>query len=253
MVMTDLSVSNQTPVSEQIRQNAQPTHARYEVRMTVSDMLNTLAQRPHTADSFNPYALDDAWGAARRHNLTLYLETMIGRCADTLLLMEAPGYRGCRVTGIPATSRQVLLSGVGVFAGAYQDTHEVGFELYQREQTSTILWNTLAALAITPLVWNAVPFHPHQAANPHSNRPPRPSEIQEGITYLQSLQALFTLKHIIAVGNSAARALTRPGIPHHQIRHPAQGGKTAFVRGLTEVADVLQRPTSPQAFCNGAK
>ena len=62
-----------------------------------------------SATVFNPYAGVDELSAMRRHNLSLYLRRMAERQPRLLLLGEAPGYRGCRVTGVPFTSESILL------------------------------------------------------------------------------------------------------------------------------------------------
>jgi hypothetical protein len=146
------------------------------------------------------------------------------------MLMEAPGYRGCRVTGIPVTSRKVMLS--GTIGEGYEDTHEVGFERYHSEQSATIVWETLVTLPRLPVIWNTFPFHPHQANDLHSNRTPRPTEQREGLSYIEALCTRFAFQQFVAVGNVAAKAFTQLGLPYTQIRHPAQGGKHEFVRGI---------------------
>ena len=44
----------------------------------------------------------------RRENLKLYLEKMKKLNPSFLLLGEAPGYKGCRLTGIPFSSEKIL-------------------------------------------------------------------------------------------------------------------------------------------------
>ena len=72
---------------------------------------------------------------------------MAARAPRTLLVMEAPGYRGCRLTGVPVTSRKVLLEGVPALqifgaAAGYRDVADAGFERVYSEQSATIVWNT---------------------------------------------------------------------------------------------------------------
>ena len=72
-----------------------------------------------------------------------------------LLLMEAPGYRGCRLTGVPVTSRKVLLEGapaLDIFGrqAGFRDVADVGFERVYGEQSATIVWNTLSDLGALP-------------------------------------------------------------------------------------------------------
>ena len=194
-------------------------------------------------DAFNEYAPRGADNAIRRANLRLYLRAMAARAPRTLLVMEAPGYRGCRLTGVPVTSRKVLLEGVpalrifGVDAG-YRDVSDVGFERVYGEQSATIVWETLARLDALPVIWNTFPFHPHQAGRPLSNRRPRKAETELGAAFLLRLLALWRFERIIAVGNVAYETLGKLGVDCHKVRHPAQGGKNDFVAGLSALLSV---------------
>ncbi len=217
--------------------------ADFETR--IAALIADLTAAPVPPDAFNPYSAAAAGdtarnNATRRENLRLYLLEMAHRFAAgaprVLLLAEAPGYRGCRLTGVPVTSR-LLLVGIpelGLFGAAqgYQQTDDAGFEDVRGEQTATILWGTLAGLGVAPLIWNTYPFHPHKPGEPRSNRAPRSSEIAQGMDFARLLLALYEPAQIIAVGNTAAHALAALQLPHDKVRHPAQGGKRDFVTGL---------------------
>lgn len=188
-------------------------------------------------DAFNPYAPDNPYNAVRLHNFGLYLRQISAQGAPVMLLMEAPGYRGCRLTGVPVTSRRILLDGlVGIDCfgpdKGYQDVAEPDFAAIQGEQSATILWSTLAGLGVTPLVWNTFPFHPHKSGHALSNRKPRADEVRIGRDFMRQAVSLFQPRQIIAVGNVAESALQAEALPHVKVRHPAQGGKNDFVAGL---------------------
>src|SRR5262245_2467652 len=91
------------------------------------------AVEPSGADVFNQYRADDnPNNAIRRANFTLYLQQIVERQARTLLVMEAPGYRGSRITGVPVTSRKVLLEGVATLKlfgteNGFQNVADAGF------------------------------------------------------------------------------------------------------------------------------
>ena len=209
----------------------------------IDDFIRDLSRARLAADALNQYAPGDADNAIRRANLRLYLRTMAARTPRTLLVMEAPGYRGCRLTGVPVTSRKVLLEGVpalrffGVDAG-YRDVKDAGFERVYGEQSATIVWETLARLDALPVIWNTFPFHPHRAGRPLSNRRPRKAETEMGAVFLLRLLALWRFKRFIAVGNVAYETLGRLGIDCHKVRHPAHGGKNDFVAGLSALLSV---------------
>jgi uracil-DNA glycosylase len=132
-----------------------------------------------------------------------YLETHAD--APVLLVGEAPGYRGARVSGLPFTSeRQLTGSGPS-------------------EATATIVRRTLADLEVDALCWNVVPTHPGTASG---NRRPTRSEVEQSLSFLSELARL---RRILAVGR-LAQAVT--GAPY--IRHPARGGAARFRAGLLQ-------------------
>ena len=196
-----------------------------------------------SADVCNEYAPGDANNAIRRENLRLYLREMAARETTTLLVMEAPGYRGCRLTGVPVTSRKVLLEGVpalhvfGAEAG-YRDAADTGFERVYGEQSATIVWGALAQLGALPMIWNTFPFHPHSAGRPLSNRRPRKTETALGAVFLKRVLSLWRFRQVAAVGNVAYQTLGDLGVPCRKLRHPAHGGKNDFVAGLSALLSV---------------
>jgi uracil-DNA glycosylase len=197
----------------------------------------------------NPYR--GAAGAARLANLRRYLDVAGGCGAATILVGEAPGYRGCAVTGIPFTSRRLLVTDLGrwgLFAGARFEAGE-WLGRPHSEATASIVWRHVPRLLpAPPLVWNAFPFHPHPPGDAGHNRPLDARELEEGLGYLQLFLRAFPDARPIAVGRRAAEALARLGRPPDLIlRHPARGGAMAFARGLAAAAIRCSRPTTAQA------
>ncbi len=203
----------------------------------IDSFVSALSQAQLQPDAFNEYAPGNPDNAIRRANLTLYLRAMQMRKPAALLLLEAPGYRGCRLTGVPVTSRRILLEGsvaLGMFGrgAGFRDVGDVGFERVYGEQSATIVWGALAEMRALPLIWNAFPFHPHRAGNPLSNRKPRQAELALGADFTRLLLAIWAFEQVIAVGNVAHALLRKQGIAYHKLRHPANGGKKDFVAGL---------------------
>jgi hypothetical protein len=203
----------------------------------IASFIDRLARSECAADAYNEYAYGPNTNTIRRGNLSLYLHAMAERRPRSLLVMEAPGYRGCRLTGVPVTSRKLLLQGIpdlDLFGTArgFEDVPEPGFEHIQGEQSATILWGALSQLGVVPLIWNTFPFHPHQAGKALSNRRPRSAETALGMTFLASLIEWFAPAQIIAVGNVAHATLQSMDLECSKVRHPAQGGKNDFVAGL---------------------
>lgn len=212
-----------------------------------SAFVERLASAPGAPSIFNPYAGDGPAAAARRGNLILYLRRMAGRRPALLLIGEAPGYRGCRQTGVPFTSASILLadpSPFGLFgtAAGYSPPVEAG---PQREATATIVWAVLSELGVLPLLWNALPFHPHRLGLPDSNRTPTMAELTRGREAVEALLDLYRPQRVVAVGGKAAGALVRWEIDAARVRHPGHGGKHAFRRELAAALQGAQLPTAP--------
>jgi len=206
----------------------------------IDNFIKQLAAETFGDDVYNEYAPNNPNNLIRQANFRRYLQAMEKRSPKQMMVMEAPGYRGCRLTGVPVTSRKILLEGVpeldmfGTDKG-YQATDDVGFENVYGEQSATIVWGTLLEIGHVPLIWNTFPFHPRKAGEQRSNRKPRKSETTIGIKYLEQIIAHFQPKTIIAIGNVAHETLSSMGIDCQKVRHPAQGGKNDFVAGLTEI------------------
>jgi len=190
------------------------------------------------ANNFFNHAVPE--NALRRHNLQLYLQEMLERRPKVLLVGEAPGFRGMRITGVPFTNR-VILGGAANSFGLFGPGK--GYVLppeaagVAAEPTATVLWQVLEEVGFLPLLWSAFPWHPHQPGNPLSNRTPRPSETKLGTPFWQELAELFGISTIVAVGNVAQHSLQRSGLDVPKIRHPAHGGRSGFKLGLEQLLE----------------
>lgn len=149
--------------------------------------------------TFNQYA----HSALLRDRLAAYLAERAD--APILLVAEAPGYRGTRLSGIPLTSERQL-AGTG-----------------PAEATATIVHRVLADLEIADdvLLWNVVPTHPGTAT---SNRPPTRAEVEQSAPFLAELTCG---RRVVPVGRLAHSRLG--GV---YVRHPSRGGARAFRCGL---------------------
>lgn len=209
-------------------------------KSSLSDLIDRLGALPASDRVFNPYAPpDDPAAAIRRANLARYLEIMQERQPRLALIFEAPGYRGCALTGIPVMSERIMLRGIekwSLFGAGYHPTS--GQAGGVAEMTATILWEALIAhLAQPPLIWNSVPLHPHQPGQRRSNRTPTTDEIRMGQPFIEAVLSLYPIQTVAAVGRKAQFALEEMGIMAVPLRHPSQGGKAGFISGLLEIRD----------------
>ena len=156
---------------------------------------------------------------------------------EFILAGEAPGYQGCRYSGIALTSERLLGEGaiprIPALTGRLS-TRRLPFS----EPSATIVWKTLHRLGIEErtILWNAMQLHPHRTDNLWSNRTPTPSEISLGEPALRILIEAFPNAKIIAVGKKSEWLLHEMGIPTAgSVRHPANGGATQFSTGLKDL------------------
>jgi uracil-DNA glycosylase len=150
-------------------------------------------------ETYNQYARSEL----RRERLRAYLQ--LHAHVDTILVGEAAGYRGARVSGVPFTSERQL-TGKG-----------------PAEATATIVHRVLRELGIEDdvLLWNVVPTHPGTAT---SNRRPTRIEVLDARAFLDEVTRG---RRVLVVGRLAAEALDAP-----YVRHPSHGGAADFVAGL---------------------
>jgi hypothetical protein len=157
--------------------------------------------------TFNFYR-EGVGAPVRRERLAAYLEERAG--AAWILVGEAAGYRGARVSGIPFTSERQLTGGA------------------PGEATATIVHRVLAELGVAEqiLLWNLVPTHPHAAADSATNRAPTRAEIAAARRFFVELARG---RRVIPVGR-----LAQAELGGEYVRHPSHGGAAAFRAGLLE-------------------
>jgi uracil-DNA glycosylase len=188
---------------------------------------------------FNPWrdaCLHDAAGngpAQKLERLARHLDCD----AEFILVGEAPGYQGCRYSGIAFTSERLLGEGAipRIPAPASRlSTRRLPFS----EPSATIVWKTLYRLGIAErtLLWNAVQLHPHRADDLWSNRTPTPAEVSLGAPAMRMLIEAYPAAKVVAVGKKSEGLLQEMGISvAGAVRHPANGGATEFAAGLKDL------------------
>ncbi len=157
-------------------------------------------------------------------------------CKPRLILVgEAPGYMGCRYSGVAFTSEGLLLDGAIPRIATPQSRLTTRYRPF-REQSATILWRTLKALSAQDetVLWNAVQMHPHRRGEPWSNRTPTARELALGVPALQMLRREFPKATFVPIGKKSYRLLKQAGIEAAAyVRHPANGGAIRFAEGLS--------------------
>ena len=199
--------------------------------ISIEDFVTELTKQKNTSTVSNPYLNQDI-----AENLRLYLGEMIKMTGKRVLLVgEAPGYKGCKITGIPFTSGNVfkrfdhpLLNEIG---------NQLRLATIESENTATIVWGYLSQKSDTPLFWNSFPFHPHPKDNENKNRAPTADEVEIGIDHLKRLHSIYKPELVAGIGGKgvecAQQAFPKEAIVY--IRHPSFGGKAEFIDGMEKI------------------
>jgi uracil-DNA glycosylase len=161
--------------------------------------------RAEIGSTFNQYETSPLL----RARLAAYLA--LRASARILLVGEAAGYRGARVSGIPFTSERQLSGRPPA------------------EASATVVQGVLADLGVQQevLLWNLVPTHPHAPGNQRSNRRPTRDEVEAGRPFVYRLASG---RRIIPVGRLANGELGGP-----YVRHPSHGGAREFRAALVQL------------------
>jgi len=155
-----------------------------------------------------------------------------------LIIGEAPGYQGCRYSGLAFTSERQLVERFIPRMEGLEGERITDRETPWSEPSATIVWGALHkhGLAEDTVMFNTVPWHPEGANGKHSNRAPTAAEQASGEPYLSMLIDIYIGIQVVALGNIASDKLVKMGVDHTKLRHPANGGATLFRNGVAALA-----------------
>lgn len=203
--------------------------------MDIEGFINELKKYPSSSTVTNMYAGDFEYHEQTVTNLRRYLNEMLKKKPTCLFVGEAPGPHGCRFSGIPFTSEDILVNGPFVAeldpVWSVRDRNNP-----EKENTASIVWQELDKTHFYPLLWNAFPFHPHKSGSEMSIRAPNnKDELKKGNEFIKNLRNLFlSIKSIYAIGRKAQKSL---GLSDEfYIRHPSHGGQKEFCAKVDEIA-----------------
>ena len=232
----------------------------------VRSFVRALKKSPQTAGVFNPWYDSDPDNdlalkgpQIRRAHLRYYLEQRLAS-ARFLLIAEAIGYQGGHFSGMAMTSERLLLGYQtdrqiyphSVFKGpsprrsSDPAIQPKGFV----EPTATIVWGSLLNAGVDPyefVLWNAFPWHPYKPGHSKgmlTNRTPTPGEMEAAQPTLEQFMALFPRCSIIAIGKKCTASMEAMGMDCRTVRHPANGGATAFREQALAIFKNAKRTTS---------
>lgn len=192
-----------------------------------------LQKRKNSLTVFNPYRQDD-----KLTNLQAYFEAMLALKPRVLLVGEAPGFKGGRLTGVPFSSGKLYQEVAHPFLLNLRNVLVLPDAL-EAENTASIVWRYLLEKKEVPLFWNSFPYHPHPPRIQKKNRAPIKAEIIEGVEFLMLLEKIFQPEVIAGLGRKGVEAaqLAFPEKAINYIRHPSYGGKADFIAAMDALLD----------------
>jgi len=144
-----------------------------------------LSRRAHRTQCHNPYRNPEL-----ANNLYQYLSAANRHNNQPILLVgEALGFKGGRLTGIPFSCGDIFTRFDHPLLAELKP--KLSLTSQESENTATIVWEYLAEKQQTPLYWNAFPFHPYQYRRPKTNRASTVKEVRQGSRYLKQLADVF--------------------------------------------------------------
>ena len=212
------------------------------MNLSIEKILNDLSIKKDFRNVTNQYSDNWPYNKIAKENLRLYFTKMKELKPKFILIGEAPGYNGCRLTGIPFTSEFIIqdeIKNIRLF-GINNGYRTRNTAMPQKEPTATIVWEFLNTVKMYPLLWNAFPFHPYKSGNKDSNRNGKDltnDELEFGLYILRKIFEEFDIRKgmIVAVGRTSFNLLRRNGMDCSYIRHPSHGGKDEFIDGLEKL------------------
>ena len=197
--------------------------------------IDKLSREPSTPELTNVYSSEIPQSEICRENLYNYLQRIRNNNSKVMLIGEAPGYHGCRLSGIAFTCEENFTEDIipGIMG------KDLGYKIFskgepEREFSASTVWPKLKewynAHGSVPLLWNICPFHPHKEGNIMSNRTPRKKEIERGIKYFLDLVDIFDIQHIGCIGRKSENTIEnlKLNMDCKYLRHPSCGGKNEF-------------------------
>lgn len=207
----------------------------------IEDYVAALSQTQTPPNLFNPFkqicATHDRLDAPaiRRRNLSRLLRAHRRLGTQMMWVFEAPSYLGARRSGAPFVN-EGMFGEVEEILGVADNFERATLGDAKTALTTRLAWKLAGELGLRPLIWEALPFHPHEPGRPLSNRRPTAEEMGRYRHFLLQLVEIFDPEQVLAVGRVAERALKVCGVEADYVRHPAQGGAAQF---REQVAGVL--------------
>ena len=202
--------------------------------------IDELSKEESTPELTNVYSPEIPQSEICRENLYNYLQRIKNNNSKIMLIGEAPGYHGCRLSGIAFTCEENFTEDIiPKIIGK-----DLGYKIFsdgkpEKELSASIVWPKLKEWYETygsvPLLWNICPFHPHKKNNVNSNRTPQKKEIERGIKYFLELVDIFDIQYIGCIGRKSFNTIEAMNLNTslEYLRHPSCGGIKKF-RKMTD-------------------
>lgn len=191
---------------------------------------------------FNPYL--EVCSIYDNKNSPIYradlLEKMLNKAhsntVEAIWLGRDLGHRGGRRTGFALTDDLNLENHLKRWQ---LESNYQKIENPMKEQTATVIWESLNQIDANIFLWNLFPYHPFdetQSSTPFNNRCHNQAEGEFGIVLLKNLVDIIQPNYVLAIGNDAYYgANNHLDIEVKKVRHPSHGGQNLFKEQISDI------------------
>ena len=207
-------------------------------KMTINQFIKNLSNVEDNERLTNQYK-----NPVIANNLAVYLSYMKKNPPKYLFVGEAAGHLGCALSGIPFTDEyRLTIAGKNGCPPLLSSDYAIISDEPHKENSATLIWSVFSELSFYPILWNIVPFHPHNENDQNSNRTPTPSEVRKYSRFVEDILNLFPAidreNGVFAVGKKPEARLIDMGENVSYIRHPSHGGNSKCREQITKIANL---------------
>lgn len=178
------------------------------------NLVTKLASTKTEETLFNPYNqickyndINTAPGV-RQGNLRLYLESYTNVKIDTLWVFSTADYCSTKLSGVPQVNPQNYRSVESVLKISTHFENANKNNLVSNEnKLHNKIWDVISKQSTHSLIWNVLPFYPHDITDVSIERNPTKDEYVKYGEFIRMIIDIYKPKTVLAVGQKTKDAL----------------------------------------------
>lgn len=179
-----------------------------------NELIIRLANTKTDDSLFNPYNqicknydITTAPGL-RQGNLRIYLDSYLNKKTDVLWVIDCADFYSAKLSGVPLLEPISYAKVEGIFGLTEH------FEVAHKNRTisgsnkgNEEIWDLLSKQKTRPLIWNILPFYPHETEDISKRREPTKKEYLQHAEFIRLIISIFKPKTVLALGTKTQSVL----------------------------------------------